>query len=99
MAHELGLGQWMRYRGGDPGGWAEVPPGIPSSDVQNGEYNPGAALSDPWNISHQDDTWPDRSVYPVLFRYHDSWNVTDEFSISVMARQAASLVPLLVPGG
>lgn len=92
QVHEIAqyqYGQWKRGLGG----WSELPPGIPSADVQHGDYE--WYYNDTWNTPRKDMKFPDPTTYPALYRYHDSWSTTDEFVIVDISREAASVVPLI----
>jgi hypothetical protein len=94
MVHELSLNEWILYRSsGGAAGWCEPPPGLLSADIQQGEYE--YYLDDEWNTPRMDEKYPAPENYPALYRYHDSWTTVDEFTINVMARGAASLIPLV----
>ncbi len=91
---EIGHYQWSQYIQGFSDGWCEVPPGIPSADIQDGVFP--YYYNDTWNQARKDLKFPQPGEnYPPLYRYSDCWNTTDEFTISTIARQAASLIPLL----
>src|ERR1700759_5213224 len=64
IVHEIGIGQWMAFASGDPSGWSEPPPGIPSADVQAGTYD-ASLVHDAWNVSRKDQTSPALSAFPV----------------------------------
>ncbi|WP_176736430.1 glycoside hydrolase family 9 protein [Oligoflexus tunisiensis] len=93
MVHEIGLYQWQRYKSGDPQGWAEIMPGIPSADIQNGDFD--GYLDTSWNKARKNKKYPASSSYPALYRYHDSWTVKNEFTIDRLARGAVSIIPLV----
>ena len=94
IVHEIAQYQWVEQCLGLDG-WNEPPPGIYSADLQQGYYESFLA-DDGWNSARMDDRFPAIESYPPLYRYHDSWTVTDEFTINQLARGAASVVPLLV---
>jgi hypothetical protein len=91
--HEIAQVQWARYRGGDSTGWSELVPGIPSADIQSGEFD--RFYDDAWNKPRRDAKFPSASDYAPLFRYSDSWNTGTEFTIDRMARGATSMLALL----
>ena len=94
MVHELSLNEWILYRAtGGAAGWCEPPPGLPSADIQQGEYE--YFLDDAWNTPRMNWKYPAADDYPALYRYHDSWTTIDELEINTMARGAASLIPLI----
>lgn len=91
---EIGQYQWTQYIEGDPDGWSEIPPGILSADIQKGDY--AYYFDDSINSARKNQKYPAvDGNYPASYRYHDSWNVYDEFTIVKIARTAASVVPLL----
>lgn len=101
IVHEIAQYQWAEHRLGN-GGWSEVPPGIYSADLQQGNYE--WFLDDGgWNSARMNERYPAIEAYPALYRYHDSWTVTDEFTIPHLGRGAASVIPLVIaapgPGG
>lgn len=90
---EIGQLQWAKWvNTGGLDGWPEVPPGIPSADIQNDSYP--WYFSDEWNLRRKDEKYPAVSSYPPLYRYKDGWVINDEFTINNISRSAASLVPL-----
>jgi hypothetical protein len=91
--HEIAQVQWSRYRSGDPTGWSELVPGIPSADLQSGEFD--RFYDDAWNKPRRDAKFPVQADYAPLFRYSDSWNTGTEFTIDRMARGATSLLAIL----
>lgn len=93
MVHEIAQVEWARFRNGH-GGWSEIVPGVPDADIQNGYYD--YFMSDPHNAVRVNKKFPlqDQS-YPALYRYHDSWTVTDEITINLRARGAVSVLPLV----
>ena len=93
MVHEIGSYQWKRYKAADPGGWSEIVPGIPSADVQSGDFD--GYLDEPWNTARKTKKFPAQADYPPLYRYHDSWTVKNEFTIDRLARGAVSVIPLV----
>ena len=97
IVHEIAQYQWAEQQLGNAG-WNEMPPGIYSADLQQGYYEWYLA-DDGWNSARMDNRYPALDAYPPLHRYHDSWTVTDEFTINQLARGAASVAPLLIAGG
>lgn len=91
QVNEIAQFQWMRYRSDPATGWSELPPGIPSADLQQGDLP--AYFGDAWNQPRRGDQAP--ANYPALYRYRDCWNTTDEFTVDRQARAAASIVPLI----
>ncbi|MCL2462104.1 MAG: dockerin type I domain-containing protein, partial [Defluviitaleaceae bacterium] len=89
-------------------GWADVAPGLPVADVQNYMFKSqwGAAFSSQGNRDKEElGGYPDtqspndpitaNKYFAPLWRYQDSWNVDNEFVIGDIARQAASILPLI----
>ncbi|HYX37173.1 MAG TPA: glycoside hydrolase family 9 protein [Oligoflexus sp.] len=93
MVHEIGHYKWQEYKRGEADGWPEIVPGIPSADIQNGEYD--GYMNAPWNTARKNKKFPAQAQYPALYRYHDSWTVKNEFTIDRMARGAVSILPLI----
>jgi hypothetical protein len=91
--HEIAHYQYLAQANGEVG-WTELPPGIPSADVQQGVYD-NAYIKDPHNKARKDKKFPAADQHPVLYRFHDSWTVKNEFTINKVARGAASLIPLI----
>ncbi|MBU1943249.1 MAG: glycoside hydrolase family 9 protein, partial [Actinobacteria bacterium] len=92
FVHELSQRKWAEYNNG-MGGWSEPPPGLPAADIQDGYHN--WWLDDAWNAPRHDKRFPAIEEYPPLYRYHDSWTVTDEMTIERMSRNACTVVPLV----
>jgi hypothetical protein len=94
LVHELSLNEWILYRStGGNSGWCEPPPGLIAADIQQGEYE--YYLDDDWNTPRMDRKYPAAEDYPALYRYHDSWTTIDEFTINLLARGAATVIPLI----
>lgn len=93
QVHEIGHYQWQKYKAGDPSGWSEIVPGIPSADIQNGNYDWFIDL--PYNVARKTNRFPAIADYPALYRYHDSWSTTNESTIERMTRGAVSVMPLI----
>lgn len=92
QVHEISYYEWTQYKAGN-GGWSEMPPGLPAADLQDGKYQ--AYFNDSWNSSRVNKVFPKLEDYPALYRYTDAWNVNNEFSYVTVARNAASIIPLV----
>jgi uncharacterized repeat protein (TIGR02543 family) len=92
LVHEISQYQWMQHRAGN-GGWTELMPGLPNADLQDGKFP--SYLNDEWNSARVNDLYPALSEYPALYRYSDTWNVTNEFVTLQIAAQASSILPLV----
>jgi hypothetical protein len=89
LVHEISLWECGKYQATSGAeGWAEMTPGIPAADIQNGEYDYWF-YSDAWNRDRVEETYPNLSNVPVFYRYTDAWNATNEFTIPVVAAMAA----------
>lgn len=75
------------------GVWTELPPGLPSADIQSGSFD--GYLDDDHNKARKDKKFPAADQFAALYRFHDSWTVKNEYTINRMARGAASLIPLV----
>lgn len=95
VPHEIAHYQYMKYKSGAAGGWSELPPGIPTADIQSGDYD--GYMDSAWNMARKNKKYPAQANYAPLYRYHDSWTVKNEFTIDRMSRSAASLAPLFTP--
>ena len=93
--NELAQVEWMRYQNDPSTGWSELAPGIPSADIQEGGIP--SYLNDAWNAPRRNSHYTTR--YPALYRYHDCWCTTGEFSVDQQARAPASIPALLPAAG
>jgi hypothetical protein len=89
---EIAHYQWLKHEGGE-GGWSELPPGLPSADIQSGTFD--GYIDDAHNKARKDKKFPAQDQFAVLYKFHDSWTVKNEYTINRMARGAASLIPLI----
>lgn len=92
LTHEIGQYMWVEYKNGN-GGWSELPPRIPNADLQSGGFP--WYLDNSWNAERKSKVYPVMSEYPPLYRYSDVWNVSNEFVTLNIARNAASIIPLI----
>ena len=98
LAHEVSYVAVSRLLLGDPAGWPDVAPGLPTADVQMGTYPP--YYSDAWNQQRAARQFPPAGAsYPILDRTTDAWNTDNEFTIERQTQQIASLVPIFVETG
>ncbi|MBW7459652.1 glycoside hydrolase family 9 protein, partial [Paenibacillus sepulcri] len=97
LVHEISQYNYAQYSLGN-GGWSEMIPGIPNSDLQQGNF-PAYFANDPWNNARREKWFPALGSYPALYRYSDSWNVQNEFVIANVAHNAASIIPLIAVDG
>lgn len=92
MVNEIGQYQFVQYSNNN-GGWAELPPGLPNADLQSAPY--------PWwydnahNTTAKSEVYPSYENYPPAYRYTDSWNTSNEYVIADLAKNAASMLPLI----
>jgi hypothetical protein len=93
FVHEISHLQYMLFKTNPQTGWSEAIPGIPSADIQSGDFD--GFLSNAWNTSRKAKTSPALADYPALYRYHDSWTVKNEFTIDRLTRGAVSIIPLV----
>lgn len=93
MTHEIAQVQFVAHDKDATKGWSEPPPGLPSADLQQGNWE--WFLDSAWNKARKDAKFPDAATYPALYRYHDGWTTTDEFTIDVLTRGAVSTIALM----
>lgn len=89
---EIAHYQWVKNKKGEDG-WTELPPGLPSADIQSGTFD--GYVDDPYNQARKEKKFPAQDQFAPLYRFHDSWTVKNEYTINRMARGAASLIPLI----
>ncbi|CAI6051635.1 hypothetical protein COHCIP112018_01500 [Cohnella sp. JJ-181] len=75
------------------GGWIEPPPGLPNSDIQSAKYP--SWFSDTWNTDAKTKAFPRYEDHAVMYRYTDSWNTQNEYSVNILSANAASMLPLI----
>ncbi|HEY2515669.1 MAG TPA: glycoside hydrolase family 9 protein [Polyangiaceae bacterium] len=95
MVNEIAQYQWAMFNLGDTvNGWKEPPPGLPSADVQDGNF--AWYFNDAWNAPRVNLKMPAvDGNYPALYRYNDAWNRGADIGFDQAARGAASLLPLV----
>ncbi|WP_310831990.1 InlB B-repeat-containing protein [Paenibacillus pedocola] len=94
FVHEMNLYQWTKYKEGKGEGWSEPPPGIPNSDIQSAPYP--SWYDDKENTIAKTKVFPEyQEDYAVMYRYTDSWNTTNEYSVNILSANAASILPLI----
>lgn len=94
FVHEMNLYQWTKYKEGKGEGWVEPPPGLPNSDIQSAPYP--SWFDDKHNAVAKTRIFPEyKEDYAVMYRYTDSWNTTNEYSVNILSANAASILPLI----
>lgn len=94
FVHEINQYQWTQYMADHNQGWMEPPPGLPNSDLQSAPYP--SWFDDKHNAVAKTKIFPEYTEdYAVMYRYTDSWNTTNEFSINILSANAASMLPLI----
>lgn len=94
FVHEMSLYQWTKHKEGKGEGWVEPPPGLPNSDIQSAPYP--SWYDDKHNTVAKTKIFPEyKEDYAVMYRYTDSWNTTNEYSVNILSANAASILPLI----
>ncbi|CAM4498409.1 putative repeat protein (TIGR02543 family) [Paenibacillus endophyticus] len=92
FVHEMNQYQWVQQAANN-NGWVEPPPGLPNSDIQSAKYP--AWFNDTWNTTARTQVFPYYEGHAVMYRYTDSWNTQNEYSINILSANAASMLPLI----
>ncbi|WP_254638926.1 glycoside hydrolase family 9 protein [Cohnella sp. GbtcB17] len=93
FVHEINQYQWVQEKTSPGNGWIEPPPGLPNSDIQSAKYP--SWFSDTWNTEAKTKAFPKYEDHAVMYRYTDSWNTQNEFSVNILSANAASMLPLI----
>ncbi len=95
FVHEISQYQWVQHVLGDPAnpGWVEPPPGLPNSDLQSAPYP--YWFDDAANAVAKTKAYPTYNDHAVMYRYTDSWNTQNEFSVNILSANATSMLPLI----
>ncbi|NQX60014.1 InlB B-repeat-containing protein [Paenibacillus qinlingensis] len=97
FVHEISQYQWVAHKqaeaNNEQGGWVEPPPGYPNSDLQSTPYP--YWFDDPWNMVAKTRIFPNYKDHAKMYRYTDSWNVINEFSVNILSANATSMLPLI----
>ncbi|TYP78972.1 InlB B-repeat-containing protein [Paenibacillus methanolicus] len=91
--HEINHYQWAQYANDPTKGWSAPPPGIPNSDLQSAPYP--SWFKDKENAVAKTKVFPKYENHAVMYRYTDSWNTKNEFSVNILSANAASILPLI----
>ncbi|WP_438449252.1 InlB B-repeat-containing protein [Gorillibacterium sp. sgz5001074] len=92
FVHEINQYQWIQHAQGK-GGWVEPPPGLPNSDIQSAPYP--YWFDDTENTAAKSKVFPSYNDHAVMYRYADSWNTQNEFSMNILSANAVSMLPLI----
>lgn len=93
FVNEINQYQWVQEQTRPGSGWIEPPPGLPNSDIQSAKYP--SWFSDTWNTDAKTKAFPKYEDYAVMYRYTDSWNTQNEYSVNILSANAASMLPLI----
>jgi|GEM_PF-1285151 len=93
FVNEINQYQWVQEKTKPGSGWIEPPPGLPNSDIQSAKYP--SWFSDTWNTDAKTKAFPKYEDYAVMYRYTDSWNTQNEYSVNILSANAASMLPLI----
>jgi uncharacterized repeat protein (TIGR02543 family) len=92
FVNEINQYQWVQHAQGN-GGWMEPPPGLPNSDIQSALYP--SWFNDAGNTVAKTKIFPSYGDHAVMYRYTDSWNTQNEYSVNILSANAASMLPLI----
>ncbi|MDF2834855.1 MAG: hypothetical protein K0Q63_495 [Paenibacillus sp.] len=93
FVHEMNQYQYVQEAGSPGSGWVEPPPGLPNSDIQSAKYP--SWFNDTWNTAARTKVFPHYEAHAVMYRYTDSWNTQNEYSVNILSANAASMLPLI----
>ncbi|SDC27394.1 Listeria/Bacterioides repeat-containing protein [Paenibacillus sp. UNCCL117] len=97
FVHEINQYQWVQHKQAEAqnmkGGWVEPPPGYPNSDLQSTPYP--YWFDDAHNTVAKTKSFPIYKDHAIMYRYTDSWNVVNEFSVNILSANATSMLPLI----
>lgn len=92
FVHEMNQYQWIQHAN-NKGGWVEPPPGLPNSDLQSAKYP--YWFNDAHNAIAKTKVFPHYEAHAVMYRYTDSWNTQNEYSVNILSANAVSMLPLI----
>ncbi|NQX59958.1 InlB B-repeat-containing protein [Paenibacillus qinlingensis] len=92
FVNEINQYQWVQHAQGN-GGWIEPPPGFPGSDIQSAPYP--SWFNDAGNTIAKTKVFPSYNEHAVMYRYTDSWNTQNEYSVNILSANAVSMLPLI----